>query len=54
MLHRKGSQKVFSDKNSSLRIRIVTDEDNEFNVTATWGQCYKTFYGRDLQISVIS
>ena len=41
-------------KNSTLLGLIISDEEKCFISIDTRGQCYKTFYGRKLQLFIIS
>jgi hypothetical protein len=35
-------------------IKLISDEEKKFYSIDTWGQCYVTFYDRNLQIFALS
>ncbi len=41
------------DKDSSIFCLLVIDEEKMCYGIDTWAQCYKTFYGRNLQMFVM-
>jgi hypothetical protein len=45
---------ALSNKHSSLLQKLVNHGHKKFYNIVTWGQCYKTFYSRKLQIFVAS
>ena len=47
-------EKISTDKRSSLFCCSVSDEERKISDKDTWDQFYKTFYGRKLQLFIIS
>ncbi len=41
-------ESIFNGKPFSLLGLVISDEEKKFYNIDTWGQCYKTFYGRKL------
>ncbi len=48
------AEKSAVDKRTSLFWININDEEKKLNDNDTGGQCYKTFYGPNLQIFIIS
>jgi hypothetical protein len=46
--------RVVKNKCSSLSGLVVSDEEKKFYNIDLWAQCYKTFYGHNLQMFGIS